>query len=45
MAALRQVMPGPGPDRPVAPELAAAEALVRAGTVLEAAVAVAGPLG
>ncbi len=45
VAALRQVVPGPGPDRPVAPELAAAEALVRAGTVLEAAVAVAGPLG
>ena len=44
IAALRQAVPGPGADRAVAPELAAAEALVRAGTVLDAASAAAGPL-
>lgn len=41
---LRETIPGPGPDRYLAPELAAAEELVRAGTVLRAAEAVLGPL-
>jgi histidine ammonia-lyase len=45
VAALRQAVPGPGPDRAMAPELAAADGLVRAGTIVEAAAAVAGPLG
>jgi histidine ammonia-lyase len=35
----------PGPDRPLAPELAAAAALVSDGTVLRAAEAGVGPLG
>jgi len=35
-AAVRAVVPGPGPDRWVAPELAEAEQLVRSGTVLDA---------
>ena len=37
-------VPGPGPDRYLAPDLAAAEALVRDGGLLEAAEAVAGSL-
>ncbi|HEV2034708.1 MAG TPA: histidine ammonia-lyase [Candidatus Dormibacteraeota bacterium] len=41
---LRRHVKGPGPDRILAPELAAAEALVRSGAVLEAARAVIGPL-
>ncbi|MGC8471726.1 MAG: histidine ammonia-lyase [Acidimicrobiales bacterium] len=44
VAVLRQSVPGPGPDRAVAPELAAAEASVRSGAILEAAAASAGPL-
>ena len=35
-AAVRQRIPGPGPDRRLAPELATAEELVRSGAVLEA---------
>ncbi len=41
---LRGHVPGVGPDRVVAPELAAAEALIRDGSVIRAAEAVAGPL-
>jgi histidine ammonia-lyase len=41
---LRAQVKGPGPDRFLAPELAAAEALIRSGAVLEAAQAVTGPL-
>ena len=42
--ALRTVVPGPGPDRELSPELAAAERLVATGTVLAAVEAVTGPL-
>jgi histidine ammonia-lyase len=35
-AAVRATVPGPGPDRWVAPELAAVEALVSSGAVLDA---------
>jgi histidine ammonia-lyase len=42
--ALRKHVKGVGPDRVVAPELAAAEELVRSGAVIEAAEAVAGRL-
>jgi histidine ammonia-lyase len=42
--ALRKEVPGPGPDRVLAPELAAAEALVRSGAIIEAAQAVVGEL-
>src|SRR6202521_2051464 len=41
---LRRHVKGPGPDRILAPELAAAEALVRTGAVLDAAQSVIGPL-
>jgi histidine ammonia-lyase len=41
---LRKHVPGPGPDRVLAPELHAAEALVRSGAVVEAARAVVGRL-
>jgi histidine ammonia-lyase len=41
---LRRQVKGPGPDRILAPELAAAESLVRSGAVLEAAQSVIGPL-
>jgi histidine ammonia-lyase len=41
---VRKHVGGPGPDRILAPELAAAEALVRSGAVLEAAEAVVGML-
>jgi histidine ammonia-lyase len=44
LAALRAEVPGPGPDRFLAPELAAAERLVRSGAVLAATEAVTGPL-
>ncbi|MCG8916098.1 histidine ammonia-lyase [Actinokineospora sp. PR83] len=37
VAALRAHVPGPGPDRHLAPEIATAEALVRSGAVLAAA--------
>ncbi|MGH9045254.1 MAG: histidine ammonia-lyase [Acidimicrobiales bacterium] len=43
VTALRRAVPGPGPDRAVAPELAAAETLVREGTILKAATEVIGP--
>ena len=42
--ALRIVVPGPGPDRAVAPELEAARVLISTGAVLEAAELVTGPL-
>jgi histidine ammonia-lyase len=41
---VRTQVAGVGPDRVVAPELAAAEALIRSGAVLSAAQAVTGPL-
>ena len=44
LAALRAEVAGPGPDRFLAPELAAAEALVRSGGLLAATEAVTGPL-
>src|ERR671922_735868 len=43
-AALRAAIPGPGPDRWVAPELAEAEALVTSGAVVEAVEAAIGRL-
>lgn len=42
--ALREKVPGPGPDRHLAPEIAAAVELVRDGTLLTAAESVTGPL-
>lgn len=44
LAALRTSVPGPGPDRYVAPELAAATEVVRSGEVLSAVQAAVGPL-
>jgi histidine ammonia-lyase len=44
LAALRRTVPGPGPDRRLAPELAAAEELVGSGELLRAVEAVVGPL-
>jgi histidine ammonia-lyase len=44
LSALREHVPGPGPDRHLAPELAAAEALVASGALLAAAERQAGPL-
>ncbi|MFF5259101.1 histidine ammonia-lyase [Actinomadura viridis] len=44
VAALREHVEGPGPDRHLAPEIAAATALVRDGTLVAAAEAVTGPL-
>jgi len=44
MERLRTVVEGPGPDRPPAPEIEAAEALVADGSVVEAAASVTGPL-
>jgi histidine ammonia-lyase len=41
---LRTRVPGVGPDRFLAPELAAAEELIRSGAVLKAAESVTGPL-
>jgi histidine ammonia-lyase len=43
-AVLRKQVAGVGPDRVVAPELAAAEALIRGGAVIQAAESAAGPL-
>lgn len=37
IARLREDVPGPGPDRPLAPEIAAAESLVRTGAIRQAA--------
>ena len=42
VGALRTAVPGPGPDRVLAPELAAAEALVASGAVVDAAAGVCG---
>ena len=42
--ALRKTVPGPGPDRMVAPELEAARALITSGAVVEAAELVVGPM-
>jgi histidine ammonia-lyase len=44
VAKLREQVPGPGPDRYLAPEIAAATALVRDGSLIAAAEAVTGPL-
>jgi len=44
LAALRERVPGPGPDRELAPELAATESLVASGALLAAAQAQAGEL-
>jgi len=41
---LRKQVAGVGPDRMVAPEIAAAESLIRSGAVIEAAESAAGPL-
>jgi histidine ammonia-lyase len=41
---IRKQVPGVGPDRFLAPDLAAAEELIRSGAVLEAAESVTGPL-
>ena len=41
---LRKKVPGVGPDRVLAPELAAAEELIRSGAVIAAAESAAGPL-
>ena len=43
-AAVRSVVAGPGPDRIVADEIAAAEALIASGTLLDAVTAAIGPL-
>jgi histidine ammonia-lyase len=45
VAELRRTVPGPGPDRHLAPEIAAAVAGVRDGSLLAAAEGVTGPLG
>jgi len=44
VAALRRVVPGPGPDRPLAPELATAEGLAASGEVVAAVEAAVGEL-
>ena len=44
VAALRERVPGPGPDRHLSPEISATTDLVRAGTLQVAAESVAGPL-
>ncbi|MGI9196102.1 MAG: histidine ammonia-lyase, partial [Candidatus Nanopelagicales bacterium] len=44
VALLRRDVPGPGPDRYMAPEIAATTALVRDGSVVRAAETVTGPL-
>ena len=44
VAALRTSVPGPGPDRYVAPELAAAEACIESGRLLDAVEVAVGPL-
>lgn len=45
IAALREAVPGMGPDRFLSPELAAAEQLIGSGAVVRAAAAAAGDLG
>jgi histidine ammonia-lyase len=44
VTALRQHVPGPGPDRYASPELAAAEELVRSGALIDAVESAIGPL-
>jgi histidine ammonia-lyase len=44
IAAIRSVVPGPGPDRYLSPELAEVERLVASGAVLEAVELVVGEL-
>jgi histidine ammonia-lyase len=44
LAAARQVIPGPGPDRWLSPELAEAEALIESGALLDAVEAAIGGL-
>jgi histidine ammonia-lyase len=44
VAALRQTVPGPGPDRYLAPEIESAVSLVASGAVVRAAESVTGPL-
>ncbi|MBV8941737.1 MAG: histidine ammonia-lyase [Solirubrobacterales bacterium] len=44
LRALRERVPGPGPDRFISPELAAVEELVRSGRVVQAVEAAIGPL-
>jgi histidine ammonia-lyase len=44
VSALRTRVPGPGPDRFLAPEIAAAVELVRDGSLVAAAESVTGPL-
>ena len=44
VALLRQAVPGPGPDRHLAPEIAAVADLVRDGSVVRAVESVTGPL-
>jgi histidine ammonia-lyase len=44
LAALRSELPGPGPDRWVSPELAAAERLVKSGDLLDTVAQSIGPL-
>ena len=44
LAALRRVVAGPGPDRFLSPELAAAEELLASGGLLAEVEAVTGPL-
>jgi len=44
LAMLRGAVPGPGPDRHLAPEIAAAEDLVASGGLLAAAQSITGPL-
>jgi len=45
VAALRERVPGPGPDRYLSPEIEAAVAAVRSGELLAASSAVIGPVG
>ncbi|WP_139186779.1 aromatic amino acid lyase [Arthrobacter crystallopoietes] len=45
LAVLRERVAGPGPDRFLAPELAAAEALIAAGQLRTAVEVATGPLG
>jgi histidine ammonia-lyase len=44
IAALRERVEGPGPDRFLAPEIAAAVGLARSGALVRAAEGVVGPL-
>jgi histidine ammonia-lyase len=44
VALLRETVPGPGPDRHLAPEIAAVADLVRDGSVVRAVETVTGPL-